>query len=267
MALIFIPFEKTLSRKQTGDNLETYREQIAKSQILLLQQNRPQALHHLLEAFNKEVKKSNAAFEIEKSIHRIATYFLSEKSQQLYQLGVAHYGKDKKLALSYFQQARQMDSTNTLIIKAEIFTDLGLNDCRSSKKNFDVLIDLNPLDKEIALLETLDTVCKKEKDSILRAKIVTLTHGEWKLMALINLLRLEPQESIFQELEKASIAKNSDPEALYWLWQYNKDVEKRKKLGDEYRNLCHSAIPFDKAYGWFDPWACGHLDEMAAERD
>lgn len=250
---------------RSRDNLETYRDQISKSQVLLLQQNRTQALSVLHSALIKEDKKSMAYLELSKNIKKTAEYFLSEKSQQFYELAVAQFSKDKKQALNSFRQAYSLDGTNTLIIKGTIFTHLSLGDCRSAQELLNQLKELVALDGDIIPFSVLQLICLKEKDPLKRQGFKDLASWPLREFWMINNLRWAELEGVKLSWSSLVPSENSDPEFYYFLWAEAQSILHRKKMALNYRNLCHTAVPFDKAYGWFDPLVCVHRDEVDKE--
>lgn len=243
------------------ENLETYRDQINKSQVLLLQRDRNQASQLLISAINKEGIKSPSYIELSRVLKKTVETFLSEKAQQTYELALSIYPTDKSLAIEKIKESLNLDLLNGLALKALNFTLLSQRECSLAKKIRLDLIKLNPFDVELEKLFFLELICQKYRAEALAylAKIDPLlqTLPFWKVAKQ----RILGNEFLLAQNDSRLLT-SEYPELVYIYWISEKDIKKRKIFAYNYKKLCQTPISFDKAYSWSDPWVCEHIKEI-----
>lgn len=247
--------------KKKTDNLETYREQITKSQVLLLQQDRRQAVQLLVAAIQKEGPKSSSYGDLSKALKQTSEVFLSEKHQNIYETALATFPTSRAKSLSSFKDLLGVDPANSLVLKALIFTMFSLKECGGAEKYRQELELLNPFEEDLKKLQVLDWVCQKSSTEAQvyfnQLDSVSLRDPFW-IINRFRLLSLGNRDDI----EKLKSLQQESPELIFVQWQIEPNRISKKLLAEKYKNRCHASIPFDKAYEWMDPWACDHLKEL-----
>ena len=112
-----------------GVSTETYKDIIEKAYNLSLQKDRTQATAILLAALKRESKKTTAQKEISNALEQIAKIFLSDKAQQLYELGLSLKNTDPQMALGKLQEASRLEPDNLSIEIAMDRISIGSGDC------------------------------------------------------------------------------------------------------------------------------------------
>lgn len=247
--------------KKNTDNLETYRDQINKSQVLLLQRDRQQAIQVLVAAMNREGLKSPASTELLKALKKTSEVFLSEKAQQSYEMAIATFSTNKAQSIEKLRETLSQEPQNAVLIKALLFTLLSQKECTQAQKQRLELIKINPFDEDLDRLHLLELVCLNSRTEALavfaRQDPLVLNQTFWQ----VNKQRLLSGDPKLIILEPRPLEEEY-PEGAYLRWLGEKDDKKRMLLAEKYKNLCHANVPFDKSYAWMDPWVCGHLKEI-----
>lgn len=259
VALVLFGF--LIGAKKGNENLETYKDQISKSQILLLQRDRNQAAQILIGAINKEGVKSPAFLELAKALKKTTEVFFSERAQQSYELALASYPTNRQQTIEKLKETLGLEPMNALVLKALIFSLLSQRDCGAVAKWREDLLRVNPFDDEVLRLNILELVCLKNKTEaqILLAKMSL--NSQSQAFAIVTKLRMYGNEA---NLISAEIRPQeaSYPEMVYVGWRLEKEAKNSKLLSERYRSLCSEAISFDRAFFWMDPWVCEHLKEI-----
>ncbi len=254
-------FSQNVWPKKVTENLETYKDQISKAQVLLLQHDRNQAAQIIIAAINREGTKSPSYGELTSALKKTVEIFFSEKAQQSYEMALSAYSTNKSQAIDKLNETLRLESGNGLVLKGLAFALLSQRECGNSARFRSDYFKLNPFDEDNEKLRFLELVCQKNKSEalIVLAKLdaSVLNQSFW----VVNKQRIIPEEFGVSNFD-SRILQESSPEISYLGWLFEKDQKKRMALAEKYKNLCHTAIPFDKAYSWMDPWACEHLKEI-----
>jgi hypothetical protein len=261
LTALFLLSLQAVAAKKNSTNLETYKDQISKSQVLLLQQDRLQATQLLISAINQEGTKSASYLELSKALKKAAELFFSEKAQQSYEMAMASYPTDKGQALVRMREILNLEPMNTLVIKGLIFTLLNQNECGLAAKQRVDLAKINPLDEDLTKLAFLELVCKKGHSDALAYFGKLDTQVAQQPFWLINKHRVIGSLIMPTSLDWGP-PWNDYPEMVYLSWFYEKNANKRIVLAEKYKNLCQLGLAFDKAYSWMDPWVCDRVKEM-----
>jgi hypothetical protein len=260
IATLFLLANSRAWSKKNPDYLETYKDQINKSQVLLLQRDRKQATQVLISAINREGVGSPAYQELANNLNKSSEIFFSEKAQQAYEMALANFSESKILTVAKLQESLLVEPMNGLIMKALIFTQLSLGECGQATRVMADLEKLNPFNKDSPEIHLLILICNKNKVEG-QATLAKLELSEIKKVFLsVNGQRLSPEG--FSEVSENSAADQDYPEVNYLKWLAELDFKKKMALAEKYKNLCHTRISFDRAYSWLDPWVCDHLKEV-----
>lgn len=260
LTTLFIFSSRAWPKKAT-ENLETYKDQISKAQVLLLQRDRYQAAQILISAINREGIKSPSYGELTRALNKTAEIFFSEKAQQSYEMALSIYNSNKQQAIDKLNETIGIEPNNGLVLKALIFTLLGQKECGAASRLRSDYFKFNPFDDDLEKFRLLELICQKNKSEALtllaKQEPTVLAQPFW----VLGKHRLILEEMGSSNIDHRLFPEGS-PELSYLGWATEKDVKKRMALAEKYKNLCHTVIPFDKAYSWMDPWACEHLKEI-----
>ncbi|MEY4617377.1 MAG: hypothetical protein RJB66_2337 [Pseudomonadota bacterium] len=246
--------------KKIPENLETFQDQILKSQVLLLQRDRNQASQILIGTIAKEGLKSVAFPELKRALKKTAELFFSEKAQQSYEVAIADYNLNRAQAAENLKEALKIEPMNGSILKSLSFALLAIKECQQSQKYLSDLLKINPFDPDIENLQTLIFICQNNRTQSLENLNKVELSSVSPSFLIVNRFRV----SAF-ELNKDSNTQKLDdenPELLYVAWALEKDLLQKRLLSEKYKNLCHKLPSFDKAYHWMDPWVCDHVKEI-----
>ena len=248
--------------KKASPNLETYRDLISKSRVLLLQRDRAQASQILISAIHKEGLKSPAFPELSRALKKTAEIFFSEKAQQAYEMATAVYHSDRSHSIEILKETLSTEPKNAQLLKALLFAYLAQRECHQAQKSRLGLAEINPFDEDLDRWQLLELVCFNQK--VEAVKLITKMDSQ----VLAQFFWQINQQRLFGSEYKPepSVIENSGsidyPERYFLLWLGEKDFKKRMVLAEKYKNLCHTPTPFDKSYAWFDPWVFEHLKEL-----
>ena len=96
----------------TKKNRESSSDIIQKSQNLLLQKNRPQAIDLLVIALKNEKPNSSGFNELRKNLFEISRIFISDKAQQTYEFSLSLKRTDAPQALAKITEGIRIEPEN-----------------------------------------------------------------------------------------------------------------------------------------------------------
>lgn len=255
--------------KEVTKSLETYRDQIGKSQVLLLQRERLQSAQLLISAIDREAKNSNAYEELKKALKKTSDTFFTERAQQTYELGLSLYITNKSQSLDRLNESLMQEPLNGLLLRSLAFVALSQRDCSSAQGFLAEHRKINPVEPELEKLHLLERICFKNKTERPHLLAILESVGAERAFLQVNRVRIgfdetTEKKALKSETEvKTNAAPNDDyPEVTYVGWRNQVDQDKKKILANRYKSLCQSAVSFDKAYSWMDPWVCENRKEI-----
>lgn len=250
--------------------IETHKDIIQKAYNLSLQKDRPQALHILLNAIRKETRPQNIA-DLKKAVTEVATIFLSDKAQQLFETGVSLRKNDLSQALEKVTEASRMEPDNFTIINemARLLTAKG--DCRAAQEVVQPQLNLVNFDEELKLSLAQALACQ----------------GKWTAYQKLTdtvAIKKSPQQKFWLvlEIDKFLTAKNHSkaqdvlnslkkmdpnyPEYLYWTWKISLAF-KRKNTEDAHKYVmaCKNVSANQYRQYMIDPMLCRRVTEVENE--
>ena len=211
--------------------LDHVKSTIDQAYTLLAQKRRSEALDLLWKAQNQVLEnKKSTSKEFSAAVEKIATTFLSDRAQQLFELGISLKPTDPSMALSKMQEAAKLEADNASIQIEVLRLEAQAGDCSSALSKLEklspLLLQLEPL----SLLVAQTQVCSGNYKSL-----ENLRPSETKKAKTASFWDVVETERLFktgryQEALKLSTAASTlDPEIFYWRAQ----IEAQLKLSPE----------------------------------
>jgi hypothetical protein len=252
---------------------EANKDVIERAFSLCLQKDRLQAIGMLRNAMraekkieHKKVSKSNN--ELQEALFKVSTMFLSEKAQQLFELGISLRATAPSTALQKMMEADRIDIGN-LTIGLEIVRIMIINgDCSGAnveaKKLKAAMLDSEAVDLTLAQSE----ICLGQLDNFrtINAQRVSGTENlsrfwlELEIELAHKSGNFEQGKNTIQALEKLD---PQFPETFYWKWRiFNELNQSLDSAANKYLNLCKSISTKSQREYLPDPWLCRRVSEV-----
>ncbi|MCK6598948.1 MAG: hypothetical protein L6Q37_11335 [Bdellovibrionaceae bacterium] len=191
--------KNTSSRKKTV-NYDAYKEDIKQAEELLFAKKRIEAINLLIKSLARESQNKKANLEIKNHLKEINHFFLSEKSQQNYELAINLKKADPNQALAKLNEALFWEPENHKLLSEVAKIKILKRDCQSQVTPLEKAIEINPWDEILALTLAQVYFCLGEqaKEEKLRER-----YKEFSVKA--NLLYWQELE-VFFNLKKNNIS-------------------------------------------------------------
>lgn len=216
------------TKKSAGANqLETYKDLIAKAQNLTLQRDRLQASQILLRAIARETKNSVGYKELTKALQELTTVFYTERAQSAFIAGEANLPLKPKEALDSFQESLRLEDGNVTVLKAIARQHLIVGDCEKADASVKQAETLDPYSPEVFLLRLQTWDCSKAT-SFLEEKLFTsdsqLVGVEpfVRGLQIKDLIRRKDLKKAKTTLDKWAAGSKDYPEVAYWTFELSK---------------------------------------------
>ena len=250
---------------------ESAKDIVEKAQNLLLQRDRQQALHILSGAIRREKQKPQLQ-ELVTALDGVATYFLSDRSQQTYEAAISLRRSDIVQAQQRLQEALLMEPDNLLLVVENARLSIARRECKQAiqllrawKTKFadHALLTLTQAQAEACLVNLEPTGLKQ---AILFAKTNTeFTLFWWSIVADISVStndqgRLKEAHSY--------LAKNHPdyPEIDYWAAQLESKNSKKSTILKKYLMTCKNISAATFRRYMIDPMICRRVAEDEADQ-
>lgn len=223
---------------------ETYKDIIEKAYNLSLQKDRGQAMTILINALKKESKKSTAQKELASALEQVSKVFYSDKTQQLYELGLSLKSTDPGTALNKLQEASRLEPDNLSIEIAIGRQILSNGDCSAAAARVSKLQSMAQAVEELRLLAAQAAVCLGKFDDYLAARNgLDLKQSQlatfWQAIEIEYLIKTA---SFAKAQDLAETLQKSDPtfpESVYWKWKAETETKQRaEKSATRYLSQC-----------------------------
>lgn len=254
-----------------GVKSETYRDIIEKAQNLILQKDRQQALIILTNALQKETR-SQAVQELQKTISEIAHVFLNDKTQQLYESGVALRWTDLNQSQEKMAEALRAEPDNIAITLDLSRIYIAKGDCSSAldllRKNAKGL----EFDEEVRLALAQSYVClqkwveyQKLVDSAGSKKSPQQIY--WFILEIekyLSVKNIVKAQETFTNLKKLD---EKFPGVPYWSWRIA-NAQKKPAYNDaqKYVMTCKNISANQYRQYMMDPTLCRNLNAVESEQ-
>ena len=247
---------------------ETYQDIIEKSQNLILQKDRQQAVNILVNAIRREGVKSPAAVELKKTLNEATTLFLSDKAQQIYEVGVTLKRTDLNQAQQKMNEGLKLEPDNLLFWIELARVQIAKGDCSAADETTGKARLQNPYFEELNLAQAQTSLCLNKP-----VEYQKMVDGQdikkSPLAKFWNLLEAERlwKEKSFSKAQELSLAvKKSDsgyPEVEYWLWKIDQSLKKKNPgAAEKYVMACKNISAHLFRQYMIDPMLCHRVAEL-----
>lgn len=261
-----------LSVAQTrGLKTETYRDIIEKAQNLILQKDRQQAILILKNALKNE-SRPQAIADLKKNISDIAHVFLHDKTQQLYESGVALRWVDLNQSQEKMVEALREEPDNLAIILDLARTYLAKGDCAGALSLMRKNIQGFEFDEEVRLVLAQSYVClqkwaefQKIIDSVGAKK--TSLKLFWIILELekhMSLKNFVKAQEVLADLKKVD---EKYPGISFWSWRIA-HAQKKPSFNEaqKYVMTCKNISANQYRQYMMDPTLCRNLNVVESEQ-
>lgn len=247
---------------------ETYQDIIEKSQNLILQKDRQQAANILINAIRREGAKSAAATELKKTLNETTTLFLSDKAQQIYEVGVTLKRTDPGQAQQKLSEGLKLEPDNLLFWIEMARVQIAKGDCSAADETAGKARLQNPYYEELNLVQAQAALCLNRL-----ADYQKMLEGQdtkksplAKFWSLLEVERLWKEKSFGKAQDLTAQVKKMDsayPEVEYWLWKIDQSSKRKNAAAAEkYVMACKNISAHLFRQYMIDPMLCHHLAEM-----
>jgi tetratricopeptide (TPR) repeat protein len=249
-------------KKKSG---ETYKDIISKAHNLVLQKDRQQAQNILLAALKNEKANTKAHKELKNTLSEISNVFLSDKSQQMYELSLSLKRTDLNQAQQRLGEALRMEPDNVTLLLESARQSLMKNECSNAEEMANKAQKLIPGDDELMLVQAQIRLCENDLVGYQKIKDAATTTNfplEWTALDVDRSVReknfLKAKEALTQ-FKKIS---KQHPESNYWSWKLdNEQKVPNADAAQKYVMSCRNlSVQVARQYR-LDPWLCGHVAE------
>lgn len=254
--------------KTHAANTETYRDIIEKAQTLSLQKERGHALQLLTSSLARESKRGPAPKELVSALEEVASLFLSDKAQQLFELALSLRENEPQMALQKLADAAKLEPDNLQIQLEQFRVSSILGNCNEAApavlKVFDSLSTL----EVVRLAGVQAQLCRNQLDEAQKMRngfdyrksplLPIWTSSDTEI-----LLRQKKGDKALEILATAQKADPDFPESYYWQWRSEQDLKKgSEKSGAKYVALCKSLSPRSYRRYLAEPFLCRRVQEV-----
>jgi predicted Zn-dependent protease len=246
---------------------ETYQDIIEKSQNLILQKDRQQAVNILINAIRREGPKSAGAAELKKTLNEATTLFLSDKAQQIYEVGVTLKRTDIGQAQQKMAEGLKLEPDNLLFWIEQARVQIAKGDCSGADDTATKARAQNPYYEELNLVQAQASLCLNkilDYQKIVEAQDIKKSSFA-KFWSLMEAEHLWKEKSFLKSQELAAQVKKMDagyPEVEYWLWKNDQSLKKKNPVeAEKYVMACKNISAHLFRQYMIDPMLCRRVAE------
>ncbi|MBX3019293.1 MAG: hypothetical protein KF767_15505 [Bdellovibrionaceae bacterium] len=249
-------------------NTETYRDIIEKAQTLSLQKERGHALQLLTSSLTRESKKGPAPKELVTALEEVASLFLSDKAQQLYELALSLRENEPQLALQKLADAAKLEPDNLQIQLEQFRVSSILGNCNEAGAAILRLYESLSTLEVVRLAAAQAQLCRNQLDDAQKIRNgfdfrKSPLMPVWTSTDVEILLRQKKGDKALESLAQAQKVDPDFPETYYWQWRAEQDLKKvSEKPGPKYVALCKSLSPRSYRRYLAEPFLCRRVQEV-----
>lgn len=249
-------------------NTETYKDIIQKAQTLSLQKERGHAVQLLTSSVARESKKGPPPKELVSALEEVASLFLSDKAQQLYELALSLRENEPQMALQKLSDAAKLEPDNLQIQLEQFRVSAILGNCNEAGA---AILRLNetlfPIES-VRLAAVQAALCRNQLEDARKLRGASDEKKSplfaiWTSTDAEILLRQNKGEKAIELIAQAQKLDPDFPESYYWQWRAETDLKKvSEKSAPKYVALCKSLSP--RAYRRYlaEPFLCRRVQEV-----
>lgn len=250
---------------------ESAKDIVEKAQNLLLQRDRQQALHILSGAIRREKQKAQL-HELVTAFDGVATYFLSDRSQQTYEAAISLRRSDIAQAQSRLQEALVMEPDNLLLVVENARLSIARRECKQAiqllrawKTKFadHSLLTLTQAQAE-ACLGTMETFGMKQVIAAAKSNNEHVPFW-WSIVADLSAVA---NDSVRLKEAHGYLVKNYPdyPDNDYWAAQLESKNSKKSAILKKYLMACKNVSAATFRRYMIDPMICRRIAEDEADQ-
>lgn len=265
MAIFFTP--TLLWSAENKKPNEPYKEIISKAHNLVLQKDRQQALILLSSALRLEKPGSRPYKDLRRVLSEIAHIFLSDKTQQLYELALSLKLTDLNQAQQKASEALRMEPDNFTLILELARLHLTKNDCKLADETADRAQKLYSLDEGYLLVQGQIDICRGDLLNYQKSRDLAESPASlsWTSLDLEKAVREKNWTRAKELLVQLKKLEKDNPEISYWAWRIdNQQKISNPNAAQRYIVECRN-MPLAMARRLnLDPWLCQKTSEVEA---
>lgn len=247
---------------------ETYKDIIDKAQALSLQKERGHAVQLLISSIDRESKKGPPPKELVQALEDVASMFLSEKAQQLYELAISLRVNDPGTSLQKQNEAARLEADNLHIQLEQFRLHLTLGNCNEGATVAERLFTQMPVLDAVKLAAAQGALCRgraAEAQKIrgqadLKKSGLTIF---WNLVDAETQLKLGNMARVNEALTSNEKLDKAFPETQYWRWRLARDSNKNPDTAAErYVAGCKSLSPRAARGYIYEAFLCRRVAEV-----
>jgi len=269
LAALFFSSTASLAQNK-GNKTESYKDIIAKAYNLSLQKDRQQALLILNSAIKKETRPQAVA-ELKKTASELAQVFLSDKAQQLFEMGISLRKTDPNQALAKLNEASRAEADNSNIVNELARMMIAKNDCSGAKEIVSKQAALLPFDEELKLTMAQVLLCQGPSYELTQLLAgIDIKKSSYQLFwQSLDVEKSFKESNFVKTQESLSGLQKLDtkyPETSYWSWRVSTAL-KRKNLeaAQKYVMSCKNISASQYRQYMIDPMLCRRISEVESE--
>jgi hypothetical protein len=277
--LIFIVslFSFCAETQETSNPELIYKQTVEKSQALMLDQKRSEAIHLANQSLQRlssaDVDSGTFRAKLKKLVLTFSKTFLTEEGQRLHGLGVDAIVESPKLAATWFLSAhKQEKQSNILIVKDLARLYLSEQRCMQALRTLEPAMELVPFDTGLVVynwqaLECLDRgaeAFEKMSEQLLQELSYqpNLFVEIYKVRSQVRHGQLEEGRLRLEQLKKAH---PKFPEVSFWQWKLDPTEGKIDiSHAQEYVKLCQTLSLRYRTELFQQGFLCGHIPVVEA---
>jgi hypothetical protein len=193
---------------------------IQKSQNLILQKDRAQAIMILVRALNQASSKKEV-IELKRNLEDISSLFLSDKTQQMYEAVLSNKRKDINTSLQKMLEISRVEPDQNLISAEAARLHILKKDCQQAFDLMEAQLKKNPYDELYLLTAAQAAACLGSKPEL--EKIEALSDNkknnyrqDWLFLEMEKFYNENNKLKVKEKLAEIKKIDSENPQILYW---------------------------------------------------
>lgn len=257
------------SLTKAANRTETYTDIIEKAYNLSLQKDRAQAILLLVGSIKKESKKGpKANKDLLRALDQVSNAFYSDKTQQLYELGISIRLSDPNLAQQKITEALKLEPDNLSVQLAQIRLQMILGDCRGALNGGKGIKEIIPFSEEVDLVISQAAVCSGEFEFYQQIKAASddkrsTMARHWNVVEMEYLFKNGQFQKGIEISQVRQKAEPTFPEPFYWQWKMELELKTlQDATATKYLKLCKAISARDLRDFLAEPFLCRRTTEV-----
>lgn len=266
---LFCFLNPALAQKKAA--VESTSAVVERAQNLILQGDRHQALALLNRAIQRDQLKPQAQVELKKASYEMSRIFLSDKSQQAFEVALSLRRLEPAQALARLQEVLKTEPDQVLIILELSQVMMLRNECGQALELIEKTQLLIPFDEDLMLARMQSLLCLKRFDHpvFLTLNQQSRRPGPQQLFwLLIELEQAFVEESLVKArsmLEQIQKLDGQAPQIQFWRFRIEENKKNHLNSAQKYVMSCKNMTAADYRKYSKDPQLCKSIGEFENE--